>query len=62
MADLKEEEQLYKLLINTKKRHSTSVKKNKVKQVFSVNPSDIFKGYNKDFLLPEQLFQEKNLN
>ena len=32
---------------------------NKVKQVFSVKPSDIFKGYNKDFLPPEQLFQEK---
>lgn len=27
--------------------------------MFSVKPSDIFKGYNKDFLLPEQLFQEK---
>lgn len=60
MADRKEwKEQLLSKLLDQYEKSVTYVGENKVKQVFSVKPSDIFKGYNKDFLLPEQLFQEK---
>lgn len=60
MADRKEwKEQLLSKLLDQYEKSVTYVGENKVKQVFSVKPSDIFKGYNKDFLPPEQLFQEK---
>ena len=60
MADRKEwKEQLLSKLLDQYEKSVTYAGKNKVKQVFSVKPSDIFKGYNKDFLPPEQLFQEK---
>ena len=60
MADRKErEEQLLSKLLDQYGKSVTYAGENKVKQVFSVKPSDIFKGYNKDFLPPEQLFQEK---
>ena len=60
MADRKEwKEQLLSKLLDQYEKSVTYVGGNKVKQVFSVKPSDIFKGYNKDFLPPEQLFQEK---
>lgn len=60
MADRKEwKEQLLSKLLDQYEKSVTYAGENKVKQVFSVRPSDIFKGYNKDFLPPEQLFQEK---
>ena len=60
MADRKEwKEQLLSKLLDQYEKSVTYAGENKVKQVFSVKPSDIFKGYNKDFLPPEQLFQEK---
>lgn len=60
MADRKEwKEQLLNKLLDQYEKSVTYAGENKVKQVFSVKPSDIFKGYNKDFLPPEQLFQEK---
>ena len=60
MAARKEwKEQLLSKLLDQYEKSVTYVGENKVKQVFSVKPSDIFKGYNKDFLPPEQLFQEK---
>ena len=60
MADRKEwKEQLLSKLLDQYEKSVTYTGENKVKQVFSVKPSDIFKGYNKDFLPPEQLFQEK---
>ena len=60
MADRKEwKEQLLSKLLDQYEKSVTYVGENKVKQVFSVKPSDIFKGYNEDFLPPEQLFQEK---
>ena len=60
MADRKEwKEQLLSKLLDQYEKSVTYVGENQVKQVFSVKPSDIFKGYNKDFLPPEQLFQEK---
>lgn len=60
MADRKEwKEQLLSKLLDQYEKSVTYVGENKVKQVFSVKPSDIFKGYNKDFLPPEQFFQEK---
>ena len=60
MADRKEwKEQLLSKLLDQYEKSVTYAGENKVKQVFSVIPSDIFKGYNKDFLPPEQLFQEK---
>ena len=60
MADRKEwKEQLLSKLLDQYEKSVTYIGENKVKQVFSVKPSDIFKGYNKDFLPPEQLFQEK---
>ena len=60
MADRKEwKEQLLSKLLDQYEKSVTYAGENKVKQVFSVIPSDIFKGYNKDFLTPEQLFQEK---
>ena len=60
MAARKEwKEQLFSKLLDQYEKSVTYVGENKVKQVFSVKPSDIFKGYNKDFLPPEQLFQEK---
>ena len=60
MADRKEwKEQLLSKLLDQYEKSVTYVGGNKVKQVFSVKPSDIFKGYNKDFLPPEQFFQEK---
>ena len=60
MADRKEwKEQLLSKLLDQYEKASPTPVKTKVKQVFSVKPSDIFKGYNKDFLPPEQLFQEK---
>ena len=60
MADRKEwKEQLLSKLLDQYEKSVTYAGENKVKQVFSVKPSDIFKGYNKDFLPPEQFFQEK---
>lgn len=60
MAARKEwKEQLLSKLLDQYEKSVTYAGENKVKQVFSVKPSDIFKGYNKDFLPPEQLFQEK---
>ena len=60
MADRKEwKEQLLSKLLDQYEKSVTYAGENKVKQVFSVKPSDIFKGYNKDFLPPEQLSQEK---
>lgn len=60
MADRKEwKEQLLSKLLDQYEKSVTYAGENKVKQVFSVKPSDIFKGYNKDFLSPEQLSQEK---
>ena len=60
MADRKEwKEQLLSKLLDQYEKSVTYAGENKVKQVFSVKPSDIFRGYNKDFLPPEQLFQEK---
>ena len=60
MADRKEwKEQLLSKLLDQYEKSVTYAGENKVKQVFSVKPSDIFKGCNKDFLPPEQLFQEK---
>lgn len=60
MADRKEwKEQLLSKLLDQYEKSVTYAGENKVKQVFLVKPSDIFKGYNKDFLPPEQLFQEK---
>lgn len=60
MADRKEwKEQLLSKLLDQYEKSVTYAGENKVKQVFSVKPSDISKGYNKDFLPPEQLFQEK---
>ncbi|MFR8329783.1 MAG: Wadjet anti-phage system protein JetD domain-containing protein [Clostridium fessum] len=60
MADRKEwKELLLSKLLDQYEKSVTYAGENKVKQVFSVKPSDIFKGYNKDFLPPEQLFQEK---
>lgn len=60
MADRKEwKEQLLSKLLDQYEKSVTYAGENKVKQVFSVKPSDIFKGYNKGFLPPEQLFQEK---
>lgn len=60
MADRKEwKEQLLSKLLDQYEKSVTYTGENKVKQVFSVKPSDIFKGYNKDFLPPEQFFQEK---
>ena len=60
MADRKEwKEQLLSKLLDQYEKSVTYAGENKVKQVFSVKPSDIFQGYNKDFLPPEQLFQEK---
>ncbi|WP_302410773.1 Wadjet anti-phage system protein JetD domain-containing protein [uncultured Clostridium sp.] len=60
MADRKEwKEQLLSKLLDQYEKSVTYAGENKVKQVFSVKPSDIFKGYNKDFLPPEQLFQKK---
>lgn len=60
MADRKEwKEQLLSKLLDQYEKSVTYAGENKVKQVFSIKPSDIFKGYNKDFLPPEQLFQEK---
>ena len=60
MADRKEwKEQLLSKLLDQYEKSVTYAGENKVKQVFSVKPSDIFKGNNKDFLPPEQLFQEK---
>ena len=60
MAARKEwKEQLLSKLLGQYEKSVTYAGENKVKQVFSVKPSDIFKGYNKDFLPPEQLFQEK---
>lgn len=60
MADRKEwKEQLLSKLLDQYEKSVTYAGENKVKQVFSVKPSDIFKGYNEDFLPPEQLFQEK---
>ena len=60
MADRKEwKEQLLSKLLDQYEKSVTYAGENKVKQVFSVKPCDIFKGYNKDFLPPEQLFQEK---
>ena len=60
MADRKEwKEQLLSRLLDQYEKSVTYAGENKVKQVFSVKPSDIFKGYNKDFLPPEQFFQEK---
>lgn len=60
MADRKEwKEQLLSKLLDQYEKSVTYAGENKAKQVFSVKPSDIFKGYNKDFLPPEQLFQEK---
>lgn len=57
MADRKEwKEQLLSKLLDQYEKSVTYTGENKVKQVFSVKPSDIFKGYNKDFLPPEQLF------
>lgn len=60
MADRKEwKEQLLSKLLDQYEKSVTYAGENKVKQVFLVKPSDIFKGYNKGFLPPEQLFQEK---
>ena len=60
MADRKEwKEQLLSKLLDQYEKSVTYTGENKVKQVFLVKPSDIFKGYNKGFLPPEQLFQEK---
>ena len=60
MADRKEwKEQLLSKLLDQYEKSVTYAGENKVKQVFSVKPSDIFKGYNKDILPPEQIFQEK---
>ena len=60
MADRKEwKEQLLSKLLDKYEKSVTYAGENKVKQVFLVKPSDIFKGYNKDFLPPEQLSQEK---
>ena len=60
MADRKEwKEQLLSKLLDQYEKSVTYAGETKVKQVFSVKPSDIFKGYNKDFLPPEQFFQEK---
>ena len=54
MADRKEwKEQLLSKLLDQYEKSVTYTGENKVKQVFSVKPSDIFKGYNKDFLPPE---------
>ena len=47
MADRKEwKEQLLSKLLDQYEKSVTYVGENKVKQVFSVKPSDIFKGYN----------------
>ncbi|MFQ8839778.1 MAG: hypothetical protein ACLR8P_01290 [Clostridium fessum] len=50
MADRKEwKEQLLSKLLDQYEKASPTPVRNKVKQVFSVKPSDIFKGYNKRF-------------
>ena len=60
MADRKEwKEQLLNKLLDQYEKSVTYTGENKVQQVFSVKPSDIFKGYNEDFLPPEQLSREK---
>lgn len=60
MADRKEwKNQLLSRLLDQYEKSATYAGENKVRQVFSVKPSDIFEGYNEDFLPPEQLSQEK---
>ena len=63
MAARKEwKEQLLSKLLDQYEKSVTYVGENKVKQVFSVKPSDIFKGYNKDFSRRNSFSRKKNLN
>lgn len=60
MSDRKEwKEQLLNKLLDQYEKSATYAGKNKVRQIFSVKPTEIFEGYNEDFLPPEQLSREQ---